>query len=64
MSTKELAKYIDREGILRFDFKHGLGVCVKVVDVRESYGRIDVMVEPINGVGQAWVSEGRIAWTS
>lgn len=28
---------------------------VTVVDVRPSYGRVDVAIEPVNGDGAAWV---------
>ena len=62
LTTKEILSYLDKEGLLNVDRK--LGVCVKCVDVREAYGRLDVQVEPLQGTGKLWVSEARIAWTS
>lgn len=60
MTAEELASYIGREGILGFE---KLGVCVRSTDAREVYGRLDVLVEPIQGTGKAWVAEARIAWS-
>lgn len=29
---------------------------VQVVDVREVFGRVDVQITPVNGIGTRWVS--------
>ena len=60
MTNQELATYVGREGLLS-----GVGllsVCIRSLDAREVYGRLDVLVEPVEGTGEAWVSESRIAW--
>ena len=59
MTNTELASYVNKEGILNTD---KLGVLIRSLDAREVYGRLDVLVEPVAGTGQAWVSESRIAW--
>lgn len=65
-TTKELAEYIGKTGILRVS--KNLGMPVVVLDVREVYGRLDVLVGPSEeryGIGKEWVSvEGRITWAS
>lgn len=32
-------------------------VNVKIVEVREKFGRVDLKVEPLAGTGQTWVGE-------
>lgn len=61
MTSAELSKYIDQHGILNTEGGK-LGMCIHTLDARESYGRLDVLVEPMSGTGQTWVSESRIAW--
>lgn len=39
-----------------------LGFLVRCLDVRQSFGRIDVLVEPIHGTGMDWVQEDKIEW--
>lgn len=34
-------------------------VAVRVVQERRNFGRTDLLVRPINGFGEAWVSEER-----
>jgi hypothetical protein len=57
MSVKDLAKAIGRTGLyhvgtLKFD--------VKVMDVRQVFGRIDFLVTPEHGNGQQWVESSRV----
>lgn len=59
MNSTELAEYVGREGLLRVDH---LSVTVRSLDAREVFGRLDVLVEPVQGTGQAWVAESRITW--
>lgn len=35
---------------------------VKVVDVREVFGRVDVQIRPTNGSGARWVSMDTVRW--
>jgi len=53
MNASELNKYIGREG--RYTLVAPLYFDVKVTDVKTSYGRVRVLVEPISGSGEAWV---------
>lgn len=57
MSVRELAKWIDREGMLGID---GMEFPVKVTDVKQSYGNLRVLVQPIGGKGGAWVDAARL----
>ena len=59
MTNQELAEFVGRTGILNTD---KLGVLIRSLDAREVYGRLDILVEPVEGTGEAWVSESRIAW--
>ena len=60
MTSAELAKYVGRKGLMSF----GGAIAVEVTskDAREVFGRLDVLVEPVAGTGEAWVGESRIAW--
>ena len=60
MTNAELAEFVGKEGIL-VHIAH-LGILVRSLDAREVYGRLDILVEPVAGTGEAWVSESRIAW--
>lgn len=57
MATVELAKYIGRKGWLRIE---GFNMAVEVKDVRHVWGRIDVLVSPVAGSGDNWVSLERV----
>ena len=62
MTSEELRAYVGRQGLLTMGGP--LSVLVKSVDAREVFGRLDILVEPVEGTGQAWVAESRIAWNS
>jgi len=65
MTTSEAAKYLGRKGNLRVS--KNLDMSIVVIDVREVYGRLDVLVGPSEeryGVGNQWVSEVRVTWES
>lgn len=51
MTTREMAKMIDRRAVLRLN---GLGIPVTITDVRVVYGRTDFLVKPLAGSGDAW----------
>lgn len=38
----------------------GLKIPVRVLDARQSYGRTEVLVEPVRGTGKAWVTAKRV----
>ena len=60
MTNAELAEFIGRTGLLSMD---KIAVEVRAHDAREVYGRLDILVAPVAGTGQAWVAESRIAWS-
>lgn len=39
----------------------GLSVAVTVQDVRQVWGRTDLLVSPVAGSGQIWVSQDRVS---
>ncbi len=53
----ELESYKGRKGILKLNEKGGdISVRVTVREARYVYGRnVDLLVEPMFGIGQAWV---------
>ena len=57
MTTKELQKYIGKEYILPIK---GIRIPVKVVDVKENWGRVILEVEPTSGEGSAWFERGSL----
>jgi hypothetical protein len=58
MTTADLARYLGQSGTLTT--AEGLSVAVSIIDARNMFGRIDLLVTPEAGEGQAWVSEGRV----
>ena len=58
MTTREIAELLDKAATL--ESTEGLQVAVKILDARENFGRIDVLVTPEAGSGQAWVSAPRV----
>lgn len=54
---KDLIKLIGQTGNLAIE---GLEVGVKILDVRESFGRTDVQITPLNGSNKKWVSLDRV----
>lgn len=33
---------------------------VEILDIRSNFGRTDVLVRPVSGTGQAWVSDDKV----
>ena len=60
MSVRELSKFIDKECLLGID---GMQFPVKVTDVKQSYGNLRCLVQPVGGTGGAWVDAGRLGIT-
>lgn len=58
MTTSEMMVYMDKDANLRME---SLTVRVHIGDVREVFGRMDCLVQPLNGSGAQWVSSDRIA---
>ena len=59
----ELAKYIGMNGTLSTG---SLRVPIVISDARQVFDRVDVLVEPVGGMGVQWVSIERIklgTWT-
>lgn len=63
MKASEAARYLNRRGLLSIE-NGKLSVPIYTVDVRQSFGRIDVLIQVPDGQGEIWVSEERIAWES
>lgn len=57
MSVSELVSLIGKEVVLSTD---GLKIKVKIKDARHAFGRTDVLVTPVAGSGEAWVSRDRV----
>lgn len=57
MTAAEAAKLIDTFASLRIE---DLTIDVRIMDVRESFGRTDYKIAPINGQGEQWVSADRV----
>ena len=57
MSVREMAKWIDKKGMLGID---GMEFPVIVRDVKQSYGNLRVLVTPVGGDGSTWVDASRL----
>ncbi len=57
MTRREVNDLLDKEATLKLE---GFQVPVKILDARENYGRIDCLVTPVGGTGEAWVSAERV----
>ena len=61
MSVAEMARCIGKRGRYRAQGVEGaLAFGVVVRDVRRVFGRVDYQVEPVDGAGRCWVSEGSV----
>ncbi len=64
MTARELADLLDKEATFTpLPKVPTWSVQVKIVDARESFGSMQVLVEPVSGSGRAWVDAGRVAIT-
>jgi hypothetical protein len=57
LTTRQMQPVVGMSGVLRFE---KLDVGVTILDVRQVWGRVDVLVEPCAGSGQQWVSSDRV----
>ncbi len=61
MTAQEQARYIGKQAVILT----GLGsiiIPVVVTDVRMLFGRCDLLIEPTDGEGQAWVERDRLTF--
>ena len=56
-TVKELAQYLGWSGLYHV---RGMGVAVKVVDARVSFGQVQLEIEPYGGTGSAWVAQDSV----
>ena len=59
MTAREIAELLDKQATLELQGS-GLVIGVRIVNARENFGRIDVLVTPMEGSGQAWVNAERV----
>lgn len=64
MTARDLASSIGTRGQLVIDRPGPLTAPVVVVDARESYGRVQWLVEVVGGHGAAWVNSDRVQPTT
>ncbi len=57
MTAAEMARVIGEKCTVRCE---GFAIGMKVIDVKQAYGRLRVLVEPLNGTGQQWVDTDRV----
>lgn len=57
MTVQEMASYVGKRASLPF---RQMVVDVEIHDVRENFGRIDVLVSPLMGTGETWVQLDRL----
>jgi hypothetical protein len=57
----ELEKLVGRTGTL--DIPGGMRVQVKILEVKQTYGRLRVRVRPVAGDGEAWIYRERVTLT-
>ena len=61
MTAREIAELLDKRATFTPLSKvPAWTVNVTIVDARESFGSMQVLVEPVSGSGQAWVSAERV----
>lgn len=53
MTTKDLTQYIGQTLVYPVN---KLSFPVKVLDTRQTYGRTDLLITPVSGHGEQWVS--------
>ncbi len=64
--TPDPATYIGKRGLLRIWQTPALAasaaihVPVTVLDARRNYGRVDLLVSPVDGEGETWVQSERV----
>jgi hypothetical protein len=61
VGLESLTRRHDADGSLRSRCQvEGFTVPVRILDLRECWGRRDALVSPVNGTGEQWVSCDRL----
>jgi hypothetical protein len=60
MSVRELSRLIGTHPLVSLLDFDNIRVRVEVLDVRTVFGRTDILVTPVEGAGEAWISADRI----
>jgi hypothetical protein len=60
-TAKDMAPAIGRKGIYHIN---GLGIQVTIVNVRQVFNRLDVLIVPVSGHGQVWVAASSVSLTA
>ncbi len=64
MTTTELAALIGRRGLLRDGLPaRAMAYPIVIRDARERFGRLDLLVEPVDGTGEGWVCSEHVTVT-
>jgi hypothetical protein len=42
----------------------GLKVSVAILDTKQAFGRLDILISPVSGSGQKWISSERLEETN
>lgn len=57
MTAKDALKYIDKVVVYSIHSKDTqMDVNVRIIDMRDIFGRLDAKIEPVSGCGAIWVS--------
>lgn len=56
MTTKDLTQYVGQTLLWRHSSFRKFLVEVTVKDARQMYGRTDLLITPVSGSGEQWVS--------
>ena len=62
MTASELAKLVGMTATVpvRRGMMGTVEIEVRIIDARDSYGRTDLLIRPVAGDGEAWVSADRV----
>jgi hypothetical protein len=64
MTNAETNKLIGKEGIMVIEKaglrSPGLSINVIITDVRQSFGRVDILCVPVSGTGEKWTNLNKI----
>ncbi len=58
MRLSDFAPYIGK--VARLSYHPILCFDVRIIDVKQSYGNIRFLVEPVSGCGSAWVQDNNL----
>lgn len=56
-TQKDLSAFIGKTGTYQTG---GLTVNVKIVDARLTFGRVDLFITPVSGLGQKWTMAAKV----